>query len=449
MRFKDVLVITALLVTWIEVAPAQDDQTQEGYYRTPLLIRLVGRETTVWFNDGEAPIPIGNQCKWHDTPDQPATAIRDHLGRVQIFGGGFDGSYKLVGTNFSVNPAVPGHLSRKCHSIFTAGFMLPGGWVYENFRNHDWISGLIVDEETGRNIYGLLQAEFWGAQSPHWGSFCSANCPPGAGIVSPCWVNAVTAARSTDGGDQFLRGGFDYEPKWESYKNQDSQVIAKIMDTYVPCEGRTGFLSPTDIVRYRDPKTEAILFRAMVEADATESKELSQQASGMVVLQCGGMTYDHSIVPDGKWRAFGGHGQGFNRNLAHGDIATVVGEPELGGLRIKSLFYLHDLKTYIGLGSQTDTGGTGNVSIYYALSKDLIKWESKTKLLDSGSPPTMQGVTLYPSFINHGAHSHNLNQGSASNTDIHLYMVRRLSNATVSQVHRKLSRIPIKIQILE
>jgi hypothetical protein len=448
MRFKDVLVTTALSMTWVEAGSAQQDLANEGYYTSPILIQIAGPEETVWENRHGQPAPLGNECQWHDTPDQPAIAIRDHLGRINIFGGGFNGSFKMVGTNFSVNPAVPGSLTRVCHSIFTAGFNLPGGWVYQNFRNHDWVTGIVVDEEKGNLVYALLQAEFWGSQSPYWGSYCGANCPPTANIVSPCWVNAVTAGRSFDGGDSFKRGGFEFIPSEENYEDAHSQVVAKIMDTYRPCEGRAGYLNPTNIVRVKDPSTEAIRFRAMIEADGTESKELSQQRDGMCVIQCGAMTYNGSIVPDGKWRAFAGHAQGFNRNLAEGDIAPVVGERQLAGMRVKSLFRLSDLDLYIGLGTQTDTT-TGNISIYFALSKDLVKWHSKTKVLDSGSQTTMEGVTLYPSLINHGGDAHNLSEGKTSEQEIHLYLVRRTAPTSQSQVNRKLARMRVKIAVLE
>ena len=443
----------ALTGTWIEAASAQEDLTEEAYFRTPVLIQITGPERVVWQN--AFPVGGGNECTWHDTPDSPTIGIRDHFGRISLFGGGFAKAFKLTGTNFSVNPSVPGHLQRYCHEIFTSGFALPGAWVYENFRNHDWLSGVIVDEENGNFVYGLLQNEYWGAQSPQYGSTCAANCPQGMGMV-PCWINSITAASSVDGGEHFKRGGFQSLLgqdvardllSAETFVGPQAEVVAKIMDYYVPCQGRAGYLAPTNIIRVRSPNAEGVRFRAMFEADATNSLEFSNQRDGMCVMQCGALYVDGSALPDGKWRAWGGHNEGFSRDLSEGDVTTVVGEPELKGLSIKNLFYLNDAKLFIGVGSKVDTLGTGNVAIFYASSKDLIRWSPRQKLIDSGVKLGEKGATIYPSLINHGAHTHNLSNGKTSDLDIHLYMVRRLSAGHVSQVHRTVVRRRLRITV--
>ena len=58
-------------------------------------------------------------------------------------------------------------------------------------------------------------------------------------------------------------------------------------------------------------------------------------------------------------------------------------------------------------------------------------------------------MTLYPSIINHGAKTNNMNNGSVNDPDVHLYMVRRMSPSAVNQVHRKLVRAPLRIRLLE
>ena len=140
---------------------------------TPALdaeVRVVGSPQVVFDWSEEACEPMGY-------PDLPVRAFRDFRGRVQLLLAHFV-NFRMVGPSLD-------RLGIDCDPVMRSD-MSPS---VRRYSDREWVASLFTKD--GRTVWALVHDEFQGNR--HQG-----RCP--SGRYRSCWYNAVTLARSVDGG---------------------------------------------------------------------------------------------------------------------------------------------------------------------------------------------------------------------------------------------------------
>lgn len=314
-------------------------------------------------------------CFDFDQPDIPVRAYRDHLGRVQMI---------LPGPNTRMIGPDLNNLSHDC-GVVASHLRSP---LASDYADVDWVSSIYTLD--GQEIFALLHAEYHGYEHP---GYC------GEPFVK-CRYNTVTFARSTNGGDLFVR------------PTPPNHLVAAMPYRSVPGDGRYGFFTPSNIIEkdgwYYDMMLVSSSYRA--------------QRSGVCLMRT------QNLADPKSWRAW--DGTGFNIRFI--DPYRESGEPVgahvcesvthgIGDLN-RSVTYNTFLDKYIVVGSTTRWVPSLNrfaFGFFYSFSDDLIDWTESQLLIEipvwqCGGPEPI----AYPSFLDPDSTDRNF---STSNQRLYVY----------------------------
>jgi hypothetical protein len=169
-------------------------------------VRIVGQPEIVFDWSEEA-------CEPAQGPDLPVRAFRDYRGRVQLLLSHFD-NFRMIGASLErlrvdCDPVMLSHKSRSAR----------------RYEDREWIASLFTRD--GKTIWALVHDEYQG--NHHRG-----RCPSGSYYM--CWYNAITLARSVDGGRSYR------------HARPPRHLVAAAPHRYRPDGGTAGVFAPSNIV---------------------------------------------------------------------------------------------------------------------------------------------------------------------------------------------------------
>jgi hypothetical protein len=340
------------------------------------------------------------RCEDLDIPDLPARAFRDADGNVQVISAHFV-NRRFVGRDLD-------HLGHPCETIMGSGFNPDPA----AFDDREWIASTWTPD--GNTVYALVHTEYQGNTHP-------GQCP--SGLYDRCWWNAITFARSTDGGRTYVR-------------RSPQALVATIPFRYKPDAGTYGAMMPSNIVRNdRDGYYYALLYIKEQPFEGTNQNR-----------QCLIRTKD--LADPSSWRAWSG-GTAFatafidpyrstDNPAAH--LCRGVSPEALGDFPLGSLTYSTVARQWLLVG--VAAGG-----FYYSLSPDLITWTPKTLFW-----PAEMGWTYecgdsdpvhYASLIDPSSTSRNFETSGAT---AYVYFTQFHYENCQQGLDRDLVRMPIAIR---
>jgi hypothetical protein len=339
-------------------------------------------------------------CAPGNIPDLPVRAFRDYRGQVELILPHFN-SWRMLG------PSLDG-LHVTCRVIM--GSSLDPDPAH--FNQKAWVASLYTRD--GRHIAALVHEEYHGTQ----GGTCVPNEP------TSCWYNAITFARSNDGGRSFQQ------------PPPPAQLVAASPYRYTPGVNPTGVFSPSNIVR--DP-VNGYYYAMVVSRTPTGD-------SGTCLMR----TAD-PFKPS-TWRAWGGSGftvrfvDPYRTSGAPG-VCTPVAKPEIASMH-ESLTYNTYLQRFVLVGLASALGRDGRVvsGVYFSLSSDLVHWTPR-KLVMRATPKQRfrcggPKPTGYPSLLDPASPSRTF-----STTGRRPYLYFTLFNYAGCKLglDRDLVRVPVEL----
>jgi hypothetical protein len=299
-------------------------------------------------------------CAPAESPDLPARAFRDHRGEVQVLVSHFV-NYRLVGPSLR-------KLRTDCKPVMGS---LEDGRP-SRFSDLEWIGSLFTRD--GRTIWALVHNEYQGNRHP-------GRCASGS--YYRCWYNAITLARSID-------GGRSYRPA----RRPPRQLVAGSSFRYRSGLGSRGVFGPSNIVVGPDGA-----FYALVRV-----RDLAGQR-GVCAIRT------RHIDSPNSWRAWDGtafaarfrdpyHSPGRRRApcrlIDPGAIAEMT----------ESLTYSQTLGRYLLVGLAPPgplSVGQKARGIYFSTSADLLHWEPRRLLVPAVTKQSYRcggrSPIAYPSVI--------------------------------------------------
>jgi hypothetical protein len=340
-------------------------------------------------------------CDGMDIPDLPVRALRDHTGRVRL-------TISHMSTRWMEGPHF-GALTHPCDVAFAS----TASGDPAAFDDREWLASLFTRD--GRHVTALVHNEFQGHRHP-------GACP--SGEYRQCWYNAITIARSSDGGRTF---GQPPPPH---------HLVAPPHAPYVPDGGLAGYFAPSNVV-FRRP-----FFYVLVKARAFAGQEW-----GTCLLRT------RRPEDPGSWRAWSG--RRFDRRLRS---PYAEGGPRRGCAPVarddieqmaESLTYNTELRRFllVGRGRSPDPR-TGRIrrGFHYSLSRDLLRWTPRRLLLEATFPEFHEcggpDPVLYPSIVDHASRSRTY---ATSGRRMHLYFTRFNYDGCRQTMDRDLLRVPVAL----
>jgi hypothetical protein len=344
-----------------------------------------------------------DRCVDTHYPDAPARAFRDSAGRIHLIASDNEPRF-MFGTSLDA-------LEPDCRTVMAPGGDPDPGHV----SDQRWISSLLT--RGGTHVWALLHHEFQGHRRPE---LCRT------GSYKACWWNALTFARSEDGGRTFI------EPV------PPGHVVAALPYPYEGDVGRpVGYFSPSNIVEH-----EGFAYAAFF------AESYRRQRRGVCIMR--------TATPDdpGSWRAW--NGEAFAARLdgrapGTGSDADAVCMPVSPGRLASTLWTIVEHRPtglFIGLTALVSGPASEPAGIYVTTSRDLLDW-SEPRLV--WAAPLMfafdcgaAAVYAYPALID--AKSDDLSFATVG-ADANLYLTRfNLSGCRLGQ-DRDLVHIPVEIVV--
>ncbi|HEX5593769.1 MAG TPA: hypothetical protein VFX35_10525 [Solirubrobacterales bacterium] len=298
-------------------------------------------------------------CEPFQIPDLPARAFRDDRGRTQLLLSHFR-SFRMVGPSLD-------QLQVECDPVMSSRLSSRPG----RFRDREWIASVYTVD--GRKIWALVHDEYQGNRHP-------GRCPSGSYLR--CWYNAITLARSIDGGRTYrvVRGG--------------RRLVAAAPYRYLPDLGPRGVFAPSNVV---DGPDGALYVLARIRDRGGRR--------GTCLLRT-----EH-IARAGSWRAW--NGEGFAGRFSNPYLSRprprIPCRPVGKGLIAEmgeSLTYNTYLGEYLLVGLAPPgrlSLGPKKPGVYFSTSPDLVHWSMRSLVL---GVPTKQSFRCgqrspiaYPSLI--------------------------------------------------
>jgi hypothetical protein len=322
-------------------------------------LHLAGRPQVVfdWSRDA---------CARAEAPDLPARAFRDYRGRVQVLLSRYE-NYRLIGSSLR-------RLRTDCRPVMSSG----EDERPSTFSDREWIGSLFTRD--GRTIWALVHDEYQGNRHP-------GRCASGS--YYRCWYNAITLARSTD-------GGRSYHPA----RQPPHHLVAGPSFRYRSDLGSRGVFGPSNIVAGPDGA-----FYALVRV-----RDLAGQR-GVCALRTRRIGFPRS------WRARDGTGFG----ARFGDPYSSPGrrrapcrllEPGRIAEMTESLTYSRTLHRYLLVGLAPAgplSVGPKVRGIYFSTSVDLVHWEPRRLIAPAVTKQNYRcggrAPIAYPSLIDPNSHS--------------------------------------------
>ena len=348
--------LAALLATLSVAAPA-------GAYEFGPGVRQAGPEQIVrdWSAD---------RCDFDDYPDAPARAFRDAQGQTQLIAGA-PASRRMRGPGLDA-------LARDCGVIMRSRMSADPA----AFAQREWLAATWTRD--GTTIDALVHDEFHGVTTPLG---CLALSQAG------CWYNAVTAARSVD-------GGTTYEPA-----AAPGNLVAGVPWRYIDGTGPYGIFEPSNIIRARRPGEGVTYFYVLVHVEDYPRPGPVQHV-GVCLMRT------RDLAAPATWRAWGG--TAFDVRFANPYTETPA--PAAHACKPvafdaiekmnSSLTYNWHLRRYVvvGMSSTYEAAQHRTVSgFYYATSKDLVSWTPRRLLMEAALPWTCptgsEHQVAYPSLL--------------------------------------------------
>jgi hypothetical protein len=273
-------------------------------------------------------------CETFNYPDLPVRGFRDYLGQTQLLLSHFD-NFRLVGPSLD-------QLTVDCDPVLLSDRSPRPG----RFSDREWIGSIFTRD--GKTVWALVHDEYQGNR--HRG-----RCPSRRYL--PCWYNAITLARSGDGG--------------ASYRQQPAprHLVASAPYRYRPQRGPAGVFTPSNIVTGADGFEYALV--RMRDPDGRR---------GTCLIRT------RRIQRAGSWRAWNGAGffgrftDPYRSKPRRRTPCRPVGEGEIAEMA-ESLTYNTALGRYLLVGlapPSADSVGPKVRGIYFSTSEDLVHWSERT-----------------------------------------------------------------------
>ena len=354
------------------------------------------------------------RCDFDDFPDAPARAFRDAQGWTQLIAGA-PATRRLRGPSLDT-------LARDCNPIMRSRQEGdPAAYAQSEWLGATWT-------RDGTTIDALVHDEFHGVTQPLG---CLALSQAG------CWYNAVTAARSVDGGATFTAAP------------APGNLVASVPYRYVDGTGPYGIFEPSNIIRARRPGETLTYLYALVHVE-DYPKGRPVQHGGVCLMR----TRDPAAPA--TWRAWGGKAFDVRFANPYTEAATPskhacrpVSFGEIEKMN-SSLTYNWQLGRYllVGMSSRYDAAQHRAISgFYWSTSKDLVDWGERRLLMEAPLPWTCPGAVdhqvAYPSLLDPASPSRNYDT-----TGAHPYLYfTRFNDPCVLAIgaDRDLVRIPIEL----
>jgi hypothetical protein len=324
-------------------------------------LALTGPEETVFDYSRDA-------CSPSDVPDAAARAFRDARGQVHLIA-----SHHV--TRAMVGPALD-TVRRECRRVMVSGYDADPA----RFDDREWLTSPYTID--GRTVYALVHDEYQGYNHP--GRCTSAPLR--------CWYNAITLARSTDGGRTFTQP--------PSPRN----LVATVPYRYEPDRPPYGLFQPSNIVHRPDDRH----FYAVMQAEPFRA-----QRAGTCVMRTPRLDR-----PD-AWRAWDGEGfdvrfvNPYRESGGAEHVCAPVSYPEIGKMT-GSLTYNTYLDRYVLVSpSGKQLPGRRGVTwgFYYSTSEDLIHWQPRQLIREAVLTSSYRcgdaNPVGYPSLLDAGSPSRN------------------------------------------
>jgi hypothetical protein len=288
------------------------------------------------------------------------------------------------------------------------------------FNDREWIAATYTTD--GRTVYALLHNEYQGHRHP-------GRCP--SGIYLNCWYNAITFARSQDGGRTF------------QHPTPPRHLVASSPDRYVPEKGPHGLFAPSNIVR--NPQDGLYYALAVIE-----DEDHRAQKRGSCLIRTANLS-----SPKG-WRAW--NGSSFRIRFvnpyriksaeASDHVCDTVSSNEILAMSSSITWSTHfDKWLLIGTSADRNRSGRYVRGIFYSLSDDLIHWQHRKLVREVELPWTYQcgdrNPIMYPSLLDPNSASRNFD---TVDTHAWLYFTRLHYKDCKMTSNRDLVRVPISFR---
>jgi hypothetical protein len=377
-------VATLLFGAWAAPAPA-------------VSVTVTGPEETVYDWDTM-------RCHDLDLPDGPLRAFRDALGRSQLVVASGWGNTRMIGPNLD-------NVTKNC-TIILGNQHLP---MPSDYSDWDWVQGIYTFD--GQEIFALLHDEYHGSEHP---GFC------GDAFIK-CRYNSITFARSTDGGNSFVR------------PPPPTNLVAAIPYRYVPGDGRYGYFAPSNVIEKDGYYYNFIL----------ASAEYKEQSPGVCLMRT------QTLGDARSWRAW--DGEGFNVRFVDpyresveplGSHVCEPVDPDLADLN-RNVSYASNIGKYVAVGKTrafVPSLGITTPGIFYSLSDDLIHWSGRELLMVAEDGNTWQcgdpEPVTYPALIDTDSPERNF---ESTDGTTYMYLTKFLHENCISVLKRDLVRYSIQI----
>jgi hypothetical protein len=360
-------------------------------------VAITGRQQTVFKWRTQA-------CEQRDIPDWAARAFRDAGGQVHLIASHYV-SRQWIGPDLN-------HVRHRCEVIM--------GSTYdprpEQYADKEWIMAPYTLD--GRNVFALVHDEYQGYTHP-------GRC--NSGLYLHCWYNAVTLARSTDGGRTFSHA---FPPP--------SNLVAEVPYPYEHDAGPFGVFQPSNIVR-KDGYYYSLVMTRPYHA----------QQGGTCLMRT------RNLADPKSWRAW--DGSGFSVTFV--DPYTVAA-PASGNhfckpvspSQISNMSHSLTFNTYFGKYLLVGPANAFSprkrrviTGFYYSLSSDLVHWAQRKLIREAETAQTYRcgdsNPVEYPSVLDPNSRSRNF---ETTGRRPYLYFTRFHYSACKQTLDRDLVRVPIK-----
>jgi hypothetical protein len=397
-----VLSLAALLAVtvgfaWVAVASFKLLHTEIGSGTSNLkAVKITGPQQTLFTWRKQA-------CEPNDIPDAPARAFRDAAGKVHLIASHYI-SRQMIGHDLN-------HVRHRCAVIMRSALNPDPA----KFEDKEWILAPYTTD--GKTIYALIHDEYQGNTHP-------GQCA--SGVYLRCWYNAVTLARSTDGGRHFVHA-----------RPAPGQLVAEVPYPYANDAGRIGIFVPSNIV-----------FKDGYYYSLVGTTKYGLQSGGTCVMRT------KTLADPRSWRAWDGD----KYNVAFVDpyaphvsarrhVCEPVSPTQIGEFTF-SLTYNTYFKKFLLVSPSVmrDQRKRRTVAgFYYSLSDDLIHWSTR-KLIREAVLVTNyrcgdENPVFYPSVLDPHSKSRNF---ETTGRRPYLYFTRLHYSGCKQTLNRDLVRVPIE-----
>jgi hypothetical protein len=342
-------------------------------------------------------------CEPRDNPDDPAHAYRDARGDVHLIASHYV-------TRQSVGPDL-NHVEHRCPVVMRSSYDPDPA----RYQDKEWLFAPYSPD--GTNVFALIHEEYHGNEFGN-------RCP--SGVFERCWYNAVTLARSTDGGATFQHA-----------RPAPDHLVAEVPYRYVPDAGTYGVFQPSNIVQRKG------YYYALVS-----TRRYRLQEYGTCLMRT------NRLADPTSWRAW--DGDGFNVQFVDpyrtsgkpGDHVCEPVSPNQIGDMTGSLTFNTYFDKYIVVGNAGITSSSRRRVVngfFYSLSDDLIHWSERKLIKEVVLPQTYrcgdQDPVLYASLLDPKSKSRNF---ETTGRRPYLYFTRFHYKACQQTDDRDLARVPIE-----